>query len=394
MNENGRKNARNDVVGKPGRCVAARRPFELTAIRISGNESGGIHVAGLARACESTERRAISQTCPGAAHRALVLGALERAAGLREEDVVECRLVQVDLGGAQVLAVERADRRPRSAPCPSSCTARRARAGRGLGAEAREQRRAGARGSSPDSGTTSTVGLPISAFSCAGRALGDDPAVVDDPDAVGEHVRLLEVLRRQEDGHALVAREPPDLLPERGAALRVEARRRLVEEEDRRVVDQRRAQGRAGASCRPSTCGSCGRRPSVSPTRVEQRGRSAPAVRRRGSRAARPAAAGARGRVRNGSSAVSWSAAPIEARTFGPSRTTSKPATVARPAGGREQGRQHVHRRRLAGAVRAEKAVDLARLDPQVDPVDRPDVLELPDEALDLDSRCSGFADI
>ena len=56
------------------------------------------------------------------------------------------------------------------------------------------------------------------------RALRDDPAVVDDPDAVGEDVGLLEVLRRQEDGDALLAREAPDLVPERRAALRVEAR--------------------------------------------------------------------------------------------------------------------------------------------------------------------------
>ena len=37
---------------------------------------------------------------------------------------------------------------------------------------------------------------------------------------------------------------------------------------------------------------------------------------------------------------------------------------------GREQGGQHVHRRRLAGAVRAEEPVDLTGLDAQVDPVD------------------------
>src|SRR5918994_4266322 len=40
--------------------------------------------------------------------------------------------------------------------------------------------------------------------------------------------------------------------------------------------------------------------------------------------------------VRNGSSAASWSAAPIVARTFAPSATTSCPATHARPeVGGR-----------------------------------------------------------
>jgi len=60
-------------------------------------------------------------------------------------------------------------------------------------------------------------------------------------------------------------------------------------------------------------------------------------------------------------------------------------ATVARPTWWEQRG-QHVHRRRLAGAVRAEKAVDLTGLDVQIDPVDRPNVLELAYEGLDLDS--------
>ena len=57
-----------------------------------------------------------------------------------------------------------------------------------------------------------------------------------------------------------------------------------------------------------------------------------------------------------------------------------------RARGGRQQRREHQHGRRLAGAVGAEEAVDLAGLDAQVDAVDgaRP-VLELADEAFDLD---------
>jgi hypothetical protein len=57
-----------------------------------------------------------------------------------------------------------------------------------------------------------------------------------------------------------------------------------------------------------------------------------------------------------------------------------------RSRGGRQQRREHQDRGGLAGAVRAEEAVDLAGLDAQVDAVDgaRP-VLELADEALDLD---------
>jgi hypothetical protein len=71
------------------------------------------------------------------------------------------------------------------------------------------------------------------------RALGDDLAMVDDPDTVGEHVRLLEVLRGQEDGDAFVAREASDLGPQGAPALRVEPGGRLVEEEDRRPVRER-----------------------------------------------------------------------------------------------------------------------------------------------------------
>src|SRR5205823_1855843 len=44
-----------------------------------------------------------------------------------------------------------------------------------------------------------------------------------------------------------------------------------------------------------------------------------------------------------------------------------------RPARRYEQGGEHLHRRGLSGAVRAEKAEDLTRLDDEVDPVDGPE---------------------
>ena len=168
-----------------------------------------------------------------------------------------------------------------------------------------------------------------------GRALGDDLAVVDDPDPVGEDVRLLEVLRRQEDGDALVPREAPDLLPQRRAALRVEPRGRLVEEERSTGRGSARAPGRAAASSRPSTCGSCGRR-----RRSGRRGRaacrSAPCGGHRGSRAGTPAGAGARGRSGTGRAPSPAGRRRSRPAPSAPSRWTSKPATVARPAlGGR-----------------------------------------------------------
>ena len=61
-------------------------------------------------------------------------------------------------------------------------------------------------------------------------------------------------------------------------------------------------------------------------------------------------------------------------------------ADAGAPAGQRQQRGQHQHGRRLAGAVGAEEAVDLAGVDVEVDPVDGPRaLLELLDEALDLD---------
>ena len=73
------------------------------------------------------------------------------------------------------------------------------------------------------------------------RALGADLALVDDPDAVAEALGLLHVVRRVQDRHAL----PAQLLDAREdgvAALRVDADRRLVEQ-------QQRAAG-AAARCR------------------------------------------------------------------------------------------------------------------------------------------------
>ena len=57
-----------------------------------------------------------------------------------------------------------------------------------------------------------------------------------------------------------------------------------------------------------------------------------------------------------------------------------------RALGGRQQRGEHQDGGGLARSVGAEKAVDLARLHLEVDAVDRADVLELPDEAFNLDT--------
>ena len=127
------------------------------------------------------------------------------------------------------------------------------------------------------------------------RALGDDVAVVDDPDPVREHVRLLEVLRGQEDGDAVLAGEPRDLVPEGGAALDVEPGRRLVEEEDPRPVHEREREvepalhpARVAADLAIGRLGS-GRRARAARSR-------AACARREGSPAASTAGAGGRAR--------------------------------------------------------------------------------------------------
>ena len=74
------------------------------------------------------------------------------------------------------------------------------------------------------------------------RALGDDRALADDGDLVGEAVGLLQVLRGEEDGHAQLVVEAPDLLPDRRAARGVEAGGGLVQKEDARVVDERQCE--------------------------------------------------------------------------------------------------------------------------------------------------------
>ena len=62
--------------------------------------------------------------------------------------------------------------------------------------------------------------------------------MVDDDDPVGDRVGLLEVVRGEHDRGAELAVEPPHLLLEVDPVLRVEPGRGLVEEHERRLVDE------------------------------------------------------------------------------------------------------------------------------------------------------------
>ena len=70
-----------------------------------------------------------------------------------------------------------------------------------------------------------------------GRSGGDDLALVDDDDVVGQVVGLLEVLRGEQKGRAL-ADQPAQHLPQLGAAAGVEPGGGLVEEQHRRGGDE------------------------------------------------------------------------------------------------------------------------------------------------------------
>ena len=227
------------------------------ASRISGNRMAGHDHGRLSQRAE-IERRASMPTWSGSVDRLtrpapplllrLLLGglhlgcALERATGLGKEDVVEGRRVQLEVLDRDTLGVQRPHhlgelgvppdsrtaaafgraRRPprRSAPAPPSCRSSSLR-GAGHDLDARP---------------------PDLVLERLRRALGDDPTVVDDPHAVGEHVGLLEVLGGEEDRHAAVGGQALHLLPERAAALRVETRGGLVEEQDPGPVHERESQ--------------------------------------------------------------------------------------------------------------------------------------------------------
>ena len=194
--------------------------------------------------------------------------ALERAAGLREEDVVERRRVQL-----QVARPRARRRRARGRPAPSRSAPPRSRTATPLGEAAagspkrlehaaiaaRVVRVGGDRldASSGRSPPSATRGVPSATI----RPWSMIPTRSASTSASSRYC----VVRKTVTPSSL--RQPRDLAPQRAAALRVQAGRRLVEEQDRRAGARARARGPAGASCRPSSRRPCGRPRRSGPTR-------------------------------------------------------------------------------------------------------------------------------
>src|SRR5918997_6012709 len=190
------------------------------------------------RAVRSTERCASAETwvrSDGPTLRLLcpLARTLERPPRLLQEYVVQRRLVEPQVRDLEVIGVQGADDVGEVAPVEANGD------GPWLGGDllpeaTKDPHDGGAllglRGGSFDAGA-SDLGLQR-----LRGVLGDDAPLVYDPDPVGQHVGLLQVLRREKDRHPVLAREAAHLRPHRVAALGVEARRRLVQEQDARPV--------------------------------------------------------------------------------------------------------------------------------------------------------------
>ena len=270
LDERHRERERDERVGREaGQLVAACSPPELTSSSIIGKISGEIDVGRLAaRAHDRAQRRAgrparrrRSRSSVPAPFSGVVAGALERAAGLREEDVVERGRVDSRLASVRPGVVDGAhDAGEVGEPVvqPDGDVARRVAE---RAAEAREDRARAAPRSAPV-GRDRLDGRPADlGLERRRRALGDDVAVVDDPDAVGEDVGLLEVLRGQEDGDAVLAREPARPPPRARCGSGCRGRSSARRGRGCAAGARARARGRAGASSRPSSPSPCGRRP-------------------------------------------------------------------------------------------------------------------------------------
>ena len=303
-------------------------------------------------------------------------------AGEREEDVVERRAAHRDVVDAQLRLVEPAHRLHQRAAAVLDRQAHRAPVDLGLHVDHAAEHP----GRLERHVLVREVDLePLAAdavLELVGGAVGDHAAVVDDRDAVGQPVGLVEVLGGEEDGRA-VGDERLDRLPQVEPAARVEPGRRLVEEEHRRARDER------GGEVEPA--------PHAARVRLRHAGAGV---------AQAEALEQLRGARLGGAAAVAVEAAD-HGQVLEPGEVLVDRRVLAREAdagaelrgladhveaghagragvGGEERG-EDADRRRLARAVRPEHAEHGAGGGLELDAVERAHVAERLDEAADLD---------
>jgi hypothetical protein len=284
----------------------------------------------------------------------------QRAAGESEEDVVERRVADRQCADLDAGIVERAHQRQRLRLAVVDGDTEAAVGRRDVASEAAQGL----------GGACRVVDLECHevardpALELGRRALGDDLAVIDDEDAIAERVGLLEVVRGEQDRRPALA-QAADVVPEVRAGLRIEPRRRLVEEHELGVVHEAEGDVEAAALA-------AGERLDEAVAEIAQIERLAEALRTRAAVGARDAVelglrhellVDLRGGVRP---AVLGDVAELAAHA-----DRIAPQIAARDgrlAGRRpEQRREHPLRRRLAGAVRAEQADELAGLHVEID---------------------------
>ena len=198
-------------------------------------------------------------------------------------------------------------------------------------------------------------------------------------------VRLVHEMGGDEDRHPVVAREIDQRPPERVAGDRIDARGRLVEDEDGGLVQHRDGELKALLDAERQAVrarvdegfqvvaleqlleppGDLFRRQMIElGVQLEVLSDRQLAVEREGLRHVADVAPG-----------------------LHVVRAHGLAEQLARSAGRRQEADQHFHRRRLAAAVRAEEAEDLAARDSETDVIDGDEIAEPPRQTLRLDRR-------
>ena len=183
---------------------------------------------------------------PRARRRTVALLVGELAAGQGQEHVVERRPADGDVVGVDPGLVEAASRLHDRALLAGDANAHPSVVDGGLLLGHRSERHRGIGGARGVGEVDLDAEAADPLLELVGGPVGDHPPAVDDRDPIGETIRLVEVLRGQKDGRAF-GDEALDRLPELEPAARIEAGGRLVEEEDRRVGDERGGEVEAAA---------------------------------------------------------------------------------------------------------------------------------------------------